>query len=135
MKFREYLDLVTDQEGFIPLPYFREVIHKNTRPTAREEAIAASILEQANPRENISGHAGWGQEESYVLQQPWIQPETGELEWRDVPRLDRHLYSTQDTKLGPLPVPNAVRKPETIPMDLYAKVREALGETRQDDQD
>jgi len=133
VKFREYLDLIGDEGGWIPLPRFREVVRHNTRPTSREEAIAASVLEQANPRENISGHAGWGQEETIALEQLWIHLETSELQWRDVPRLDKHLYSIQDTRLGPLPVPNAVRKPETIPMDLRAKIREALGEVGQED--
>ena len=128
MKFREYLDLICDEEGWIPIPHVREVIRENTRSTAREEAIAASILEQANPRENLSGHAGWDQEETWVLEQLWIHLETSELQWRDVPRHDQHLYTTQETRLGPLPVPNAVRKPETIPMDLRAKIREALGD-------
>jgi hypothetical protein len=125
MKFREYLALMSDDAGFIPTPHLRRVIRKNTRPTAREEAIAASVLEQANPRDNISGHAGWDKEETVVLQQLWIQPESGTTQWRDVPTLDSHLYSTTESGM---PVPNAVRQPEAVPMDLYAKVRQALGQ-------
>ena len=45
------------------------VIRKNPRKTAREEAIAAEIIEQANPREHITGHFPWGPEQQMVLQQ------------------------------------------------------------------
>lgn len=128
MKFKDYLTAIAGPDGFFPTPHLRQIIKKNQRATAREEAIAASILEQANPRENISGHAGWDKEETLVLQQLWIGNQTAE--WRDVPTLDKHLYSIQDTKLGPMPVPNAVRQPEVVPMDLQAKIREALGENQ-----
>jgi len=127
MKPKDYLTLIADDGGYIPTPRFRRIIRQNMRQTAREEAIAAKVLEAANPRENITGRHPWGEEEQFVLQQLWIHA-TQRPEWRDVPTLDRHLYSTVETEYGPLPVPEAVRQPEQIPMDLAAKVREALGD-------
>ena len=127
MKPKEYMALIADDEGFIPTPRLRRIIRQNLRNTAREEAIAAKVIEDANPRECITGRHPWGEEEQFILQQLWICP-TKLLVWRDVPTLDSHLYSTQDTKYGPLPIPESIKQPETVPMDLQAKVREALGE-------
>jgi len=126
MKFKEYLDIIADADGFLPTPHLQQTIRRNKRPTAREEAIAAKIIEQANPRENISGRAGWDKEETIVLQQLWIHPQRNVAEWRDVMLLNKHLYSIENTKHGPMPVPNAVREPGTVTMDLHAKIREAI---------
>ena len=127
MKPKTYFALIADPNGFLPTPRLRRTIKKNDRPTAREEAIAHDVIRKANPRENISGSYPWGPEESLVLQQLWIHQKL-EPEWRDVPIIDQHLYTTQETKFGPLPVPNAVKQPEAVPMDLMSKVREAIGE-------
>jgi hypothetical protein len=129
MKFREYLSLIADADGFIPTPRFRRVIRKNPRKTAREEAIAAKVIEQANPRENISGHYPWGPEEQFVLEQLWIHPEKETGQWRDVPTAGaEELYSIEDTEYGDLPVPNAVKEPGTIRGDFGQRIRELLGE-------
>ena len=126
MKPKDYLKLIQDDRGFVPLPIFRSFLRKNPRKTAREEAIAAEVIRQANPRQNISGHHPWGPEESWVTRQLWTNGE--DIEWRDIPKQDKHLYEVEETRVGPLPVPNAVKHPETVPMDLQAKIRELLGE-------
>ena len=129
MKFKQYLQLISDSNGFIPLPRFRLVIFQNTRKTAREEAIAASVIEQANPRENITGHYPWGPEQKIVLQQCWIHPERELIEWRDVPMpAGNKLYSVEDTEFGELPVPNAVKEPGAVVGDFQQRIRELLGE-------
>jgi hypothetical protein len=129
MKFKEYLALITDEDGFIPLPHFKWVIQKNPRKTAREEAIAAEVIRQANPRENITGHFPWGPEEQLVLQQLWIKPETEQTQWRDVPILDAdELYTVKKTKHGDLPVPNAVNKPGMVRGNFKKRLREIFGE-------
>src|SRR3990167_1265043 len=118
MKFKQYLGTISDASGFFPTSALPQVIRKTAPPTAREEAIAASVIQQANPRENISGHFPWGPEEQMVLQQLWIRPDSdNELrnEWRDVP-VERasELYSTVETEHGPLNVPNAVKEPGAV---------------------
>lgn len=141
MKFREYLTLIADPAGFIPTPRLRWVIHKNPRKTAREEAIAAEIIEKANPRENITGRFPWGAEEQMVLQQLWIhpegfniaplagQPEKELVEWRDIPTKGaKELYSVEETEFGDLPVPRAINEPGTIQCDFQQRIREMLGE-------
>ena len=127
MKPKTYLSIITDERGFIPTPHLRRVLVKNTRKTAREEAIAAKIIEAASPRENISGSHPWGPEEQIAIQQLWIHDD-GHTEWRPIPFDDSDLYTVQNTEYGDLPVPNAVRQPAAVPMDLAQKVREALGE-------
>jgi len=122
MKFKDYVNLITDN-GAIPIPRFRWELRKNTRKTAREEAILGEVIRQANPRQNISGRHPWGPEEDWVLQQLWLKG--NDFEWRDVPKKDQHLYSTVETEFGELPVPNAL-KPGVIPMDLREKLREIL---------
>lgn len=132
MKFKDYLALIADNQGCIPTPRFRWELRTNQRSTAREEAIAAEVLRQANPRENLTGRFPWGQEEQMVLQQLWIKsPATAE--WRDVP-IDgaRELYCVADTAHGPLPVPNAIREPGQVQGDLRQRVREILGEDSDD---
>ena len=128
MKFKEFLELIADTQGFIPTGHLRRIIHKNPRNTAREEAIAAKIIEQANPLQNISGRHPWGEEEQFVLQQLWIRPTDDHVEWRDVPLLAKPLFTVEETEHGPLPVPKAVREPSVVPMDLQARINEALGE-------
>ncbi len=129
MKFKQYIALIADPSGFIPTPRFRWTIHKNTRKTAREEAIAASVIEQANPRENITGHFPWGPEEQMVLQQLWLQPDRGLAEWRDVPvEGAKDLFTEVQTEVGDLPVPNAVREPGTVRGDFAGRIREILGD-------
>lgn len=131
MKFKDYLASITDPSGFFPLPHLRWIIKKNTRPTAREEAIAAEVIRQANPRENITGSFPWGQEEQLVLQQLWMNPDkvsdlyNGIAEWRDVP-IDNAdtLFTEQDG----LPVPNAVNEPGAVVGDFRGRLREVLGE-------
>ena len=127
MKPKDYLSLITDHLGFVPTPLLQWVIRKNLRKTAREEAIAAEVVRQANPRENITGHFPWGPEEQMVLQQWWeaIDDNT-KGEWRDVPIEGADsLYSTTEDGL---PVPNALKEPGQIPMDLHAKLKETLRE-------
>jgi len=135
MKFKQYLQLITDPNGFIPTPRFQWVIRKNTRKTAREEAIAAEVIQQANPRENITGYHPWGPEEQMVLQQLWIPPHKDLLaEWRDVPNAGAdELYSTVPTEHGDLPVPNAVREPGQVRGDFYGRVDDILGDKWTDD--
>ncbi len=127
MKPKDYIKSITDPLGFVPTPYLRRVIRKNPRKTAREEAIAHSVIEQANPRENITGSHPWGPEEQFVLQQLWIHDDKMP-EWRDVPTADEGLYSVEYTDFGELPVPNAIRQPGTVQMNIQDKIREALGE-------
>ena len=128
MKFKAYLDLIAGPGGFIPTPRFQWIIQKNLRKTAREEAIAAEVLRQANPRENISGHYPWGPEEQCVLQQLWIHPESELAEWRDIHTAGTsELYSVEQTKTGDLPVPNAVKEPGTIRGDFRQRLRDILG--------
>jgi hypothetical protein len=129
MKPKQYLSLIADSNGFIPIPRFRWVIQKNPRKTAREEAIVGEILKQANPRENISGCYPWGPEEKMVLQQVWIHPDSEIVVWRDVPiHGTDDLYSTVDTEFGELPVPNSIREPEMIRGDFGQRLKEILGD-------
>ena len=129
MKFKTYLALIADPAGFIPIPRFQWVIKKNPRKTAREEAIAAEVIQQANPRENITGHYPWGPEEQMVLQQLWIHPEKELIEWRDVSAEDAaELYSVEETEFGDLPVPRAINEPGTIQGDFKQRIRDILGE-------
>ncbi len=124
MKFKQYLTLVTDQKGFFPIRrcWF---IHQNPRKTAQEEAIAAKVIEQANPRENITGHFPWGAEQQLVLRELWVHSESLEFEWRDMPIIGaEELYSTQDG----LPVPNAVKEPGQVVGDFNERLGEILGE-------
>ena len=124
MKFKQYVALIAAPDGFLPTPQLRWVIRTNTRSTAREEAIAAKVIEQANPRENISGHFPWGPEEQLVLQQLWIRPNPN-YEWRDVPiEGAEDLYSIQDG----LPVPNAVKEPGQVVGDFKGRLGEILGD-------
>ena len=129
MKFKQYLQLIADPIGFVPLPRFQWVIHQNPRKTAREEAIAAEVLQQANPRENITGHFPWGPEQQLVLQQLWIHLEKELIQWRDVPTAGaKDLYSVEETEFGDLPVPNAVKEPGMVRGDFQQRLREILGE-------
>ena len=129
MKFKQYLALIADPQGFIPTPRFQWVIRKNERPTAREEAIAAEVLERANPRENITGHFPWGVEEQMVLQQLWIQPDHEVAVWRDVLLAGgADLYSVEPTVFGDLPVPNAIKEPGMVKGDFGQRIKEILGE-------
>lgn len=129
MKFKKFLDLTTGPDGFVPTPRLQWVIRKNTRSTAREEAIAAEVLQQANPRENITGHYPWGPEEQLVLQQLWIHPDKELAEWRDVPtKGGEDLYSVGQTDSGDLPVPNAIKEPGMVQGDFKQRLKEALGE-------
>ena len=134
MKFKQYLALIRDKDGFIPTPNLRWVIRKNDRATAREEAIAASIIEQANPRENITGHYGWDKEEQLVLQQMWINPSNEYIKFVDVPiQGAEDLYTTEDTKYGPMPVPNAIKAPGTIVGNFHERLDDILGKDYQED--
>lgn len=127
---------LADQNGFLPTPLFQWVIHTNPRHTAREEAIAAKVIEAANPRENITGRFPWGTEQSMVLQQLWIHPHSAETAWKDVPIKDAEsLYSVHHTEYGELPVPNAVAQPETIKADFLKRLKEILREFETDQQD
>jgi hypothetical protein len=129
MKFKQYLNIIADSQGFIPLFRFRWEIRRNPRKTAREEAIAAKVMEMANPRENITGHFPWGPEEQMVLQQLWIQPEKELVVWRDVHvKGSGGLYSVVETAFGDLPVPNSVKEPGTVQGDFRERLREILGE-------
>jgi hypothetical protein len=125
MKFKQYLSIISDNH-FIPTPRFQWVIRKNPRKTSREEAIAASVIEQANPRENITSHFPWGPEEQLVLQQLWIGDDTAE--WRDVPIRDaKKLFSVEETEDGEIPIPNAVKEPGMIQGDFQQRLNELLG--------
>lgn len=127
MKFKQYLALITAPDGFIPTPHFRWEIRQNARSTAREEAIAAHVLEQANPRENITGHFSWGPEQQLVLQQLWIHPDREVTEWRDTPTKGaEELYSVVPTEHGDLPVPNAVKEPGVVQGDFQQRIRKIL---------
>ena len=122
MKFKQYLQLIS-LHGSFPTPHLRWIIRTNSSPTAREEAIAASMIEQANPRENITGHFPWGPEQQFVLQQLWICGSTPE--WRDVPiEGAEELYSDVDG----LPVPITVKEPGQVIGDFRERLREILGE-------
>jgi len=133
MNFKQFQSIMSDKDGFVPTPRFRQVIQTNTRSTAREEAIAAKIIESANPRENVTGHYGWGAEQQIVLQQLWIHPKREEIEWRDIPvKGDQQLYSVVSTEHGPLPVPEAVKEPETIRADFHERLKDILGEDAAD---
>jgi hypothetical protein len=123
----------TGPDGFTSTPHFRWDFRQNPRPTAREEAIAAKMIEEANPRENIAGHYPWGPEQQWVLQQLFVKldedVEAGPYEWRDVPRKGADaLYSIEQTEHGDLPIPDAVGKPGVIQGDFRQRIREALGE-------
>ncbi len=124
MKYRQFIKLITGPDGFLPTPHLRRIIRKNDRPTAREEAIAAKVIEEANPRENISGHYGWDKEETFILQQLWIRPSDEQAEWRDVP-ISGADYLVSYTEDG-MPVPEAVREPAVLEMDLVQRIRELL---------
>ena len=137
MKFKEFLALLADPEGFIPTYHLRWVIRQNDRNTAREEAIVAEVLRQANPRSNITSSFPWGPEQSLVLQQLWSKrvegPQKGQYnltqEWRDVPIHDADkLFTTHPTKHGPLPVPNSLTGPEEIQPDFKQRLGEILGD-------
>lgn len=133
MKFKEYLALISSPDGFIPTPRLKWIIRQNVRKTAREEAIAAEVIKQANPRENITGHFPWGPEQQLVLQQLWIRPgpppAAQTVEWRDIPiEGASDLSYIEETAFGPLPVPNAVKEPGTVRGDFSARIKEALGE-------
>jgi len=129
MKFKQYLALMADPNGFIPTGRFQWDIRKNTRKTAREEAIAAEVFQKANPRENITGRFPWGPEEQFVLQQLWIHPERESAVWRDVPIAGAsELYSVEQTEFGDLPVPRAINEPGTIQGDFKQRLGEILGE-------
>jgi hypothetical protein len=129
MKFKQYLALTMATDGFVPTSQLRWDIRQNPRPTAREEAIAASVIEQANPRENITGHFPWGPEQQFVLQQLWVHADEIRAEWRDIPiRGAESLYSIEPTEQGDLPVPDAVKEPGVIHADLQDRIKEALGE-------
>lgn len=127
MKFKQYLRFISGEDGFFPTPQLRWTIRVNPRNTAREEAIAAKVIEDANPRENITGHFPWGPEQQMVLQQLWISDrgDVGMSEWRDVPIENAgQLYSDEDG----LPVPNAIKEPGQIVGDFPGRVRELLGD-------
>ena len=129
MKFKQFVELLFDPDGFIPTGHLRWDIRKNERKTAREEAIAAEVFRQANPRENITGHFPWGPEEQMVLQQLWVKPSTEYVEWRDVQVAGaKELYTTVPTEHGDMPVPNAVKEPESVQADFRQRVRDAIGE-------
>ena len=129
MKPKQYVALVTDSDGFVATPRFQWAIHKNTRSTAREEAIAAKIIEQADPRNNISSRFPWGTEEQLILQQLWILPASQLVEWRDVPTEGgQDLYSVEQTESGPLPVPDAVKEPGMVRGDFGQRLKELLGD-------
>jgi hypothetical protein len=129
MKFKEYLQLIADDRGFVPTTRIRWVIRKNPRKTAREEAIAAKVIEMANPRENISGHYPWGPEEELILQQFWFHPENELAEWRDVfIEGGNDLFSVEETKFGKLPIPNAIKEPGMIRGNFSDQIKKALGE-------
>jgi hypothetical protein len=129
VKFKDYMALIADDRGFVAIPRFQWVIRKNSRSTAREEAIAAKVIEMANPRENITGHYPWGPEEQMVLQQLWIHPENELVEWRDVPTTgSKDLYSVEQTERGDLPVPTSVQTPGTVQGDFKQRLRDVLGE-------
>ena len=123
MKHKEYLAAL---DGWTPTTFMRWVIRKNERPTAREEAIAAEVIKQANPRENITGHFPWGPEEQLVLQQLWTHSEE-DPKWVDVPIAGASELFTVDEETG-IPIPNAVREPEVVEMDLESKLEELLGD-------
>jgi len=123
MKPKDYLIIITDLNGFVSTPRLQWVIKKNPRKTAREEAIAAEVLRQANPRENITGNFPWGPEEQMVLQQLWIGPNLAE--WRDVPiRGAEGFFSNVDG----MPVPNAIKEPGVVRGDFRQKLRKTLRE-------
>jgi hypothetical protein len=138
MKFKQFLAQLADQDGFIPTAHLRWVIRSNTRNTAREEAIAAEVIRQANPRENITGSFPWGPEQSMILQQLWRKTDGSDSQWRDVTTHDADkLFSTHQTKQGPLPVPNTFSDPEEIQPNFKQRLAELLGddydETSSDD--
>lgn len=129
MKFKHFLALIADSDGFIPTPRLRQIIHTNKRPTAREEAIAAEVIAAANPRESVTSTYPWGAEQQICLQQLWILPASQLIEWRDVPTKGaRDLYSVEQTESADLPVPNAVKEPAVIRADFKQRLKEILGE-------
>ena len=129
MKFKQYIALSTDSDGYVALPPCYWVIRKNPRPTAREEAIAARIIEEANPRENITHGFPWGPEQQMVLQQLWVHPESGDAKWKDVPvKGAKNLYTNVPTEHGDLPVPNAIKEPGVVRGDFGERIKEMLGE-------
>jgi hypothetical protein len=129
MKFKQYLQLIADPSGFVPTPHFHWEIRQNPRPTAREEAIAASVIEQANPRENITGHFPWGPEQQMVLRQLWIHPGREAVEWRDIEiEGAEKLFSYVSTEYGDLPVPDAVKEPGVVKGDFQQRIKEAISQ-------
>jgi len=127
MKFKQFIQFIADPDGAIPTMRLRWVIYNNPRSTAREEAIAASVIEQANPRENITSHFPWGPEQQLILQQLWIHPEQETAEWRDIPiKGAEDLYSVAQTKHGDLPVPNTVKEPGMFRCDFQQRIKEML---------
>ena len=124
----DFSSIIADPDGFVPTPRLRWAINKNTRKTAREEAIAAEVLTQANPRENITGHFPWGPEEVLGLQQLFIHPETKETDWREVPTKGAgDLFTVEETEDGPLPVPNALKEPGQVQGDFGQRLDELIG--------
>ena len=130
MKFKQYLALIADEDGYFPTPRLRQIIRTNARKTAREEAIAAEIIKKANPRQNITGRFPWGAEEQLVLQQMWMNVDQRfQNQWRDVPiEGAEDLYTVEETEFGELPVPNAVKEPGQVRGDFEDRIKEALGE-------
>ena len=129
MKFQQFLKLITSPDGFVPTGHLCWTIRQNPRSTARQEAIAAEIIEKSNPRENITDHFPWGPEQQMILRQLWIHPKNELVEWRDVPIEDaENLFSTVDTKHGPLPVPNAINEPGFVKADFQQRIQELLGD-------
>ena len=140
MKFKQYLAFIAAPDGFIPTPHLRWEIRQNPRATAREEAIVGKILEEANPRENITGRFPWGPEQQMVLQQLWIHPagsrgithvEGKEVtEWRDITiKGAQELYTDVPTEHGEdLPIPNAIKEPGVIQGDFGQRIKEILGD-------
>jgi hypothetical protein len=129
VKFKDYVTWLADDRGFIPTPRFRQVIHRNDRNTAREEAIVAEVIQKANPRENITGRHPWGPEESVRLQQLWMNPNSEQAEWRDVPITgESKLFTVEETEHGDLPVPNAIREPGMVQGDFGSRLKELLGD-------
>jgi hypothetical protein len=125
MKFKKFLQQSKGRDGFYPTMTLRWAIRKNTRKTAREEAIAAKIIEQANPRENVTGHFPWGPEEQTVLQQLWYHDARDVGQWRDVLVEGAELICTEQDGL---PVPNAVKEPGIVIGNFPERMKELLGE-------
>jgi len=79
-------------------------------------------MQQANPRENVTGSFPWAPEEQFVLQHWWANNDNGNVEWRDVPIHDAEkLYTVTDKGL---PVPNSIREPGVVRGDFFQRMRE-----------